>query len=46
MNMIQDEESMMDNNSSTLDENGKPRFCRKCHIEKPDRAHHCSVCGV
>ncbi|XP_076333598.1 palmitoyltransferase ZDHHC20-B-like [Tachypleus tridentatus] len=22
------------------------RFCDKCHHIKPDRAHHCSVCGV
>lgn len=26
-------------------ENGKPRFCRKCNVPKPDRAHHCSTCG-
>lgn len=25
--------------------NGKPRFCRKCNLPKPDRAHHCSTCG-
>ncbi len=23
---------------------GAPRFCEKCHVVKPDRAHHCSVC--
>ncbi|XP_053965424.1 palmitoyltransferase ZDHHC20-B isoform X2 [Anastrepha ludens] len=25
--------------------NGSVRFCEKCKIIKPDRAHHCSVCG-
>ncbi|CAH1965213.1 unnamed protein product [Acanthoscelides obtectus] len=25
---------------------GGVRFCEKCRIIKPDRAHHCSVCGV
>lgn len=30
--------------NSTL--NGGVRFCEKCLILKPDRAHHCSVCGV
>lgn len=25
---------------------GGVRFCEKCRIVKPDRAHHCSVCGV
>jgi DHHC palmitoyltransferase len=22
------------------------RYCRKCNHMKPDRSHHCSVCGV
>lgn len=22
------------------------RFCDRCQLVKPDRAHHCSVCGV
>lgn len=22
------------------------RFCEKCQLIKPDRAHHCSVCGT
>lgn len=22
------------------------RFCEKCQLVKPDRAHHCSVCGT
>lgn len=25
--------------------NGTPRYCDKCRCIKPDRAHHCSVCG-
>lgn len=25
--------------------NGAIRYCEKCHHVKPDRAHHCSVCG-
>jgi hypothetical protein len=25
--------------------NGKARYCRKCNLPKPDRAHHCSTCG-
>ncbi|XP_044741786.1 palmitoyltransferase ZDHHC20-B isoform X3 [Chrysoperla carnea] len=24
---------------------GSVRYCDKCHHVKPDRAHHCSVCG-
>jgi hypothetical protein len=23
---------------------GQPRYCRKCQLYKPDRAHHCSEC--
>lgn len=26
--------------------NGSLRYCDKCLIIKPDRAHHCSVCGT
>jgi hypothetical protein len=22
----------------------QPRFCKKCVLPKPDRAHHCSLC--
>ncbi|KAI0219137.1 Palmitoyltransferase zdhhc2 [Massospora cicadina] len=29
----------------TVKPNGERRFCRKCNLEKPDRSHHCSVCG-
>jgi hypothetical protein len=25
---------------------GDKRWCNKCDVEKPDRAHHCSTCGV
>lgn len=25
---------------------GAIRYCEKCHHIKPDRAHHCSVCGM
>lgn len=25
--------------------NGSVRFCEKCKLVKPDRAHHCSVCN-
>lgn len=25
---------------------GSVRFCFKCMLIKPDRAHHCSVCGT
>lgn len=32
--------------SITVRNNGQPRFCRKCNGPKPDRSHHCSVCGV
>ncbi|KAJ2744771.1 palmitoyltransferase for Vac8p [Coemansia sp. BCRC 34301] len=31
--------------SITVRENGQPRFCLKCNGPKPDRTHHCSVCG-
>eukprot|EP00732_Lithocolla_globosa_P006081 Lithocolla_globosa_v1_NODE_6785_length_1033_cov_8.297959.p1 type:complete len:317 gc:universal NODE_6785_length_1033_cov_8.297959:39-989(+) len=24
---------------------GSPRYCKTCHVVKPDRAHHCSLCG-
>lgn len=23
-----------------------PRFCRNCLLVKPDRSHHCSICGT
>lgn len=25
---------------------GDKRWCKQCNCEKPDRAHHCSTCGV
>lgn len=29
----------------TAKRNGEPRMCRKCDNLKPDRTHHCSICG-
>ncbi|GET88816.1 dhhc zinc finger domain-like protein [Leishmania tarentolae] len=29
---------------TTLDRNGRLRFCHACQLYKPDRAHHCSIC--
>ncbi|XP_051824385.1 palmitoyltransferase ZDHHC15 [Antechinus flavipes] len=26
--------------------NGAVRFCDRCHLIKPDRCHHCSVCSM
>ncbi|KAJ1952001.1 palmitoyltransferase for Vac8p [Dipsacomyces acuminosporus] len=31
--------------SITVKDNGQPRFCLKCNAPKPDRTHHCSICG-
>ncbi|KAJ8776998.1 hypothetical protein J1605_014928 [Eschrichtius robustus] len=25
---------------------GAVRFCDRCHLIKPDRCHHCSVCAM
>lgn len=25
---------------------GTRRYCQHCHVMKPDRCHHCSICGV
>ncbi|KAK9761401.1 palmitoyltransferase for Vac8p [Basidiobolus ranarum] len=33
-----------ENGTITVKNDGTKRFCRKCRVEKPDRAHHCSVC--
>jgi hypothetical protein len=30
----------------TASRNGSIRYCDKCDIIKPDRCHHCSVCGT
>ncbi|KAF9892495.1 palmitoyltransferase for Vac8p [Aspergillus nanangensis] len=30
--------------SYTVNSTGGSRFCKKCQIPKPDRAHHCSTC--
>lgn len=37
--------SESNNPSIMVKENGQARFCQKCNCNKPDRAHHCSVCG-
>lgn len=31
--------------SLTAKSSGKPRYCKKCAVTKPDRAHHCSTCN-
>lgn len=31
--------------SLTAKSDGKTRFCKKCKVHKPDRAHHCSTCN-
>lgn len=28
----------------TVSSTGAARFCKKCHVPKPDRTHHCSTC--
>jgi len=28
----------------TVSSTGAPRYCKKCHVSKPDRTHHCSTC--
>jgi hypothetical protein len=28
-----------------LKTDGSSRFCKKCDVDKPDRCHHCSICG-
>ncbi|KAF2239040.1 zf-DHHC-domain-containing protein [Viridothelium virens] len=30
--------------SFTVKSTGDIRFCKKCQVKKPDRAHHCSTC--
>ncbi|KAL5614540.1 uncharacterized protein BROUX77_000377 [Berkeleyomyces rouxiae] len=30
--------------SFTVKSNGEVRYCKKCQMRKPDRAHHCSTC--
>ncbi|KXN73135.1 zf-DHHC-domain-containing protein [Conidiobolus coronatus NRRL 28638] len=29
----------------TVKQNGERRYCKTCHFDKPDRSHHCSICG-
>lgn len=31
--------------SLTAKTDGRPRYCKKCALTKPDRAHHCSTCN-
>ncbi|RZB41737.1 palmitoyltransferase ZDHHC15 [Asbolus verrucosus] len=31
--------------NTNINVQGFPRFCDKCRVIKPDRTHHCSVCG-
>lgn len=28
----------------TVSSSGSSRYCKKCHVSKPDRTHHCSTC--
>jgi palmitoyltransferase len=28
----------------TTKRDGRPRYCQKCRLLKPDRTHHCSIC--
>ncbi|KIW21029.1 hypothetical protein PV08_01608 [Exophiala spinifera] len=28
----------------TVSSTGAARYCKKCHVPKPDRTHHCSTC--
>ncbi|CAH7677056.1 DHHC palmitoyltransferase-domain-containing protein [Phakopsora pachyrhizi] len=37
--------SFMNDNTLMCKSDGSVRFCRKCQIVKPDRAHHCSSCN-
>lgn len=39
----QDEEEAAENSKSNSEK--RRRFCRKCTAWKPERCHHCSVCG-
>lgn len=31
--------------SLTAKTDGRPRYCKKCAVTKPDRSHHCSTCN-
>lgn len=43
VDMLNELEEPVVNHQKKMD--GTERFCRKCRILKPDRAHHCSNCG-
>lgn len=47
MSRVLDDARLHSSSNSTLTAkaNGRARFCRKCKLPKPDRAHHCSTCG-
>jgi palmitoyltransferase len=38
-------EALMAANNRDDDLSAPGKFCRKCWVPKPERAHHCSICG-
>lgn len=40
-----DQKLTADLGAVTVKRNGSARVCQKCKILKPDRTHHCSMCG-
>lgn len=43
--LVEEEESLMDEEEDPNDFNSDRRWCRICWAPKPDRTHHCSSCG-
>ena len=41
---VSTEEGELPYTSFTVKSTGDIRFCKKCQLNKPDRAHHCSTC--